>query len=99
MVTGRLRLRREAAGRRMFYVYILKSERDQKRYVGSTNDLERRIHQHNSGQVSSTKYRQPLVLIYKEKYKEEQDARSRERFFKTHKGYTQLKKLLLRAGV
>ena len=82
----------------MFHVYILKSNKDKKRYIGSTNDLERRIHQHNLGQVHSTKHRLPLVLIYKEEYNNEKDARLRERFLKTHKGYIAVEKLF-RAGV
>lgn len=47
----------------MAYVYLLKSVKDGKRYIGSTTDLKRRLQQHNSGQVHSTKYRRPLILL------------------------------------
>jgi putative endonuclease len=48
----------------MFYVYILHSEKDNNLYTGYTNDIKRRLSQHNYGEVNSTKYRRPLKLIY-----------------------------------
>ncbi|MCX6766013.1 MAG: GIY-YIG nuclease family protein [Candidatus Moranbacteria bacterium] len=80
-------------------VYILKSKKDGKRYIGSTNSLLRRINEHNRGIVGSTRNRRPLVLIYQEEFEEEKEARAREKFFKTHKGYNELKKLLSNFGV
>jgi len=62
----------------MFYVYLLRSKKDNKLYIGYTNDLRRRLEEHNSGKNKSTKYRRPLELIYYEAYKSEQDARQRE---------------------
>jgi len=62
----------------MYYVYILKSKKDNKLYTGSTNDLRRRFKEHNTGKVKSTKYRVPFELIYYEAYKAEKDARDRE---------------------
>ena len=50
----------------MFYTYVLKSKKDGKLYIGSTNDLKRRLTQHNSGEVKSTKPRIPFILIYYE---------------------------------
>ena len=46
----------------MYYVYILYSQRKNKYYVGQTNDLERRLLQHNSSQVISTKFGVPWIL-------------------------------------
>lgn len=62
----------------MFYVYVLKSESDGKLYIGSTNDLRRRLLEHNSGKARSTKARAPFQLRYYEAYHNEADARSRE---------------------
>ena len=62
----------------MFYVYILKSEHDGNLYTGSTNDLKRRMAEHENGEVDSTKHRRPLKLVYYEAYKNETDARLRE---------------------
>lgn len=66
----------------MFYVYILKSKKDEELYIGSTNDLGRRIKEHNAGKVTSTKIRKPLELCYYEAYKIEGDARKREHSLK-----------------
>ncbi len=62
----------------MFYVYILRSKKDNKLYTGSTNDLKKRFIEHNNGKVTSTKLRIPFELIYYEAYKSEKDARTRE---------------------
>lgn len=43
-----------------YFVYILKSEKDKKLYTGYTNDLKKRLKDHNAGVVTSTKYRIPL---------------------------------------
>ena len=47
-------------------------------YTGSTNDLKRRLLEHNQGLNKSTKYREPFELIYYEAYKSEEDAWARE---------------------
>jgi len=70
----------------MFTVYILRSEKDNKRYIGFTDNVERRLIEHNSGKVKSTKNRKPLQLIYSEEYETKSDAMKREKFFKTHSG-------------
>lgn len=62
----------------MFYLYILKSRKDDEMYIGSTNDLRKRLVTHNSGKVFSTKLRRPFDLVYYEAYKAEKDARRRE---------------------
>lgn len=66
----------------MFYVYILKSRKDNNLYAGSTNDLKRRLEEHNKGLVFSTKSRIPLELVYFEAYKSGNDARKREKNLK-----------------
>ena len=76
----------------MFYIYVLISKKDNKFYVGYTDDLKRRIGQHNNGYVESTKHRRPLKLIYYEAYLNEKDARSRESFLKSGKGREIIKK-------
>lgn len=62
----------------MFYVYVLVSESDGNIYLGSTNDLRRRLLEHNSGKVLSTKNRLPFELRYYEAYSNEDEARKRE---------------------
>ena len=77
----------------MFYVYVLKSKKDGKCYIGSTNDLRKRFKDHNSGKVLSTKERYPLTLIYYEAFRSEKDARKREQKLKNYgQGITNLYK-------
>lgn len=78
----------------MFYVYILLSEKDNRLYVGSTNDLRKRLDLHNSGQVPSTRYRRPLKIIYYEACPAERDARIREKYLKTAWGKRYIKNRL-----
>lgn len=46
-----------------YCVYVLRSLKDGKLYIGRTNNLKRRLREHNSGKVSSTKYRKPFILL------------------------------------
>lgn len=66
----------------MNYVYVLKSKKDEELYIGSTNDLKRRLREHNLGKNFSTKSRIPFELVYYESYKNLQDARDREKSLK-----------------
>ncbi len=54
--------------------------------MGLTNNLEKRIKDHNSGKNTSTKSRKPFKLIYKEIITDRVDARSREKFLKSGSG-------------
>jgi putative endonuclease len=78
----------------MFYIYILQSDKDSYFYTGSTNNLRRRIEEHNSGKVLSTKKRLPLRLIYYEACVDESDARRREKYLKTAWGKRYIKSRL-----
>jgi putative endonuclease len=66
----------------MFYVYVLKSNKYNEMYVGSTSDLRRRFTEHNVGKVKSTKDKRPYKLIYYEAYGANFDARRREKMLK-----------------
>ncbi|HEY4509175.1 MAG TPA: GIY-YIG nuclease family protein [Candidatus Paceibacterota bacterium] len=66
----------------MFYVYVLNSNKYNEMYIGSTNDLKRRIIEHNRGKVESTRNKKPYKLVYYEAYVEESDARRREKMLK-----------------
>ncbi len=76
----------------MFYVYVLRSKRDRQLYFGSTQDLVRRLREHNAGMVFSTRTRRPFGLIYYEAYRAESDARRREHQLKLRaNAFAQLK--------
>ena len=79
----------------MAFIYILESLQDGKFYTGSTVDLKRRLEQHRSGKVKSTKSRLPVKLVYFEKLESELKARQREIFLKTPAGGV-TKKVLVR---
>ena len=78
----------------MFYIYILKSIKDNRTYVGYTNNVEERLNKHNSGQVKSTKFRAPLELIYSEKFNSSAEARKRELYWKSGGERRKLKELM-----
>lgn len=66
----------------IFYVYIIKSKKIQKIYIGYSPNLKARIIKHNTNKVFSTKNKGPWELIYYEAYKSEVDAKERERQLK-----------------
>ena len=67
----------------MFTVYVLKSLKDGKRYIGYTNNFQRRFQEYNSGKTISTRHRRPFVLIYKEEFGTKEEAKQREKFLKS----------------
>ena len=78
----------------MFFTYVLISETDNKFYVGFTDNLEKRIEEHQRGAVASTANRRPLKLIYYEACLNKKDALKREKYFKTGFGRRFLKNRL-----
>lgn len=73
-------------------MYILRCS-DNTLYVGSTNNLERRMNQHHLGEGSRyTKSRQPVELIYIEEFSRIDEAFNRE---KQLKKWSRKKKLAL----
>ncbi len=75
----------------MYFVYVIKSIKYQKYYTGHTNDIERRLKEHNSGKTKSIKLYTPFELIYIEKYFTRADAIKRERYLKSGSGREFLK--------
>jgi len=66
----------------MWCVYLLKSEKANWYYVGSTDNLDRRIHEHNKRGVSSTKHFAPLSIVFVKEFQTEGEARKYERLVK-----------------
>ncbi|MFC1748811.1 GIY-YIG nuclease family protein [Pseudomonadota bacterium] len=75
-------------------VYILKSKNADWHYVGQTNNLEKRLKRHNSGQVPSTKNKRPFEVIHVEEYETRKEAMDRESYLKSRKGYNNYKNVL-----
>lgn len=78
----------------MFYTYVLKSEKDGKCYTGCTNDLRKRLSQHNNGESVYTKNRGPFIIIYYEACLSKGHAMAREKYLKTGMGKRYLKNRL-----
>ncbi|MEK7137085.1 MAG: GIY-YIG nuclease family protein [Patescibacteria group bacterium] len=77
-----------------WYIYVLRSAQDNQFYIGSTNDLKRRVQQHQRGENTSTAKRLPIDLIYFEGHRSKADALRREEYFKTTKGKVTLRQML-----
>ncbi len=83
-------------GKIMHYTYLLESSINGKWYIGYTKDLRKRFNEHNKGKNGWTKTGVPWKLIYYESCFNEEDARSREKYFKTGMGRRYLKNRLKR---
>ena len=77
----------------MYIVYEIKSKTKNYIYVWMTNNLDRRIKEHNNWRNQSTKSYVPFELIYKEEYENRIDARKREKYLKSGIWKEILKKL------
>ncbi|MCL5090624.1 MAG: GIY-YIG nuclease family protein, partial [Patescibacteria group bacterium] len=64
------------------YVYILKSEKNGRFYIGSTNNLLRRINEHFEGKAKYTRNNRPLKLVFSQEYENLKTARSIEKKLK-----------------
>jgi len=76
----------------MYYVYVL--ENGTERYIGRTNNLRRRVRQHNAGKNFSTKSPTHWKLIYYEAHLAFKDAKRREAYFKGSVGRRSLNRML-----
>ena len=77
-----------------WYVYLLRSKKNNQWYIGSTKSMQKRILSHNSGKNFSTKLALPWQLIYCEIGLNQQDAHAREKYLKSEMGRKYLKNRL-----
>lgn len=80
----------------MNYLYILQGVENSKFYIGSTNNLERRLKEHLAGKVRTTRVLKITKLVYSEEFETIQEARLRERKLKSYKSHKYLEKLIAR---
>ena len=79
----------------MVYVYVLRSLKNNKRYVGYTAKLPlEKLKEHNGGATQWTRQNRPFVLLHTEEFSEPSVARKRERFLKSGKGRQWLDQIL-----
>ncbi|MUP45076.1 GIY-YIG nuclease family protein [Gramella sp. BOM4] len=75
----------------MMYVYVLRSLKNDSMYVGMSSNVEKRICEHNSKRVRSTKAYCPWKLIHLEVFEDRISARKREKYLKSGYGKSWLK--------
>ncbi len=74
-------------------VYILLINNGQY-YIGSTNDIDRRIHEHNSGKTNSTRNKRPVKLVFSQQFSTLSEARRIEYELKKLKSRKILEKII-----
>ena len=67
-----------------YFVYILKSSINNDIYIGSTENIEKRLKSHNLGKVKSTKGYRPWILLEVQKFETRIKAMMQEKFLKNH---------------
>ena len=78
----------------MYNVYILRSKKDGRYYVGHTDDLERRMMEHENGKSPYTRNRGPWILVKVEEYETRSEAMKREREIKRRKSRGYIDRLI-----
>jgi len=82
----------------MWKVYILKSSTGRRYYIGVSQNLEKRLIDHNRGKTKSTKPYRPWVLVYKEEIRDKNEAYKREYFLKHPVGYLEKLRIISSIG-
>ena len=77
-----------------FYTYILYSKKLNKFYIGSTDDVNKRLAEHNRGKTTFTRTWFPWELVYKETFETRSDAFKHERYIKAQKSSKYIRGLI-----
>ncbi len=78
----------------IMYVYILKSIKTKRFYIGHCRNIGQRLKLHNVGMTKSTKAGIPWEVIYYEEFESRAQAVRREKLIKSYKGGNAFKKLI-----
>jgi len=78
----------------MHYLYILLSETKSRTYTGVTESIKKRLKEHNSGRVKSSRPYRPYKILYTQAFPTSIDARQAERFYKSTAGRRRLKQMI-----
>lgn len=82
----------------MYYTYILYSVSSGRYYTGHTDNVVRRLGQHNAGKVKATKAYRPWEIAYTEEFLTRSEAFKREMQIKSYRSGEAFKKILRRVG-
>ena len=69
----------------MFFLYVLQSEKNNRYYIGSCEDIDARLVRHNAGATPSTKSGRPWKVVYSEEFATRNEAMAREKEVKAKK--------------
>ena len=78
----------------MFYVYVLRSSKTGRRYVGSCENDDR-LRRHNAGHSKATRHGIPWILVHSESFSNRAEAAKKERYYKSGRGRDDLDRLYL----
>ncbi len=81
----------------MYQVYIFLNEAKTRTYTGVANDVNKRLAEHNSGKVKSSRPYRPYKIVYTESFATLSEARQKEKFYKSTTGRRRLQKLFFQA--
>jgi len=81
---------------KQWFVYALRSLKDNGLYVGISQNPEKRVEIHNKGKTQSTRNRRPFVLVYKQNCNSLKEAREKEKYYKSGFGREILKQIIPR---
>ena len=76
-------------------IYCITNITNNKKYIGKSSNIKRRIRQHKSGSTRTTRILQTFTLVYKEKFSKIEDARHREKKLKSYKSRKYIEWLIL----
>jgi putative endonuclease len=78
----------------IWFVYVIRSNKDNIFYSGMSQNVNKRIEEHNSGKSTFTKAHMPWILIYQEECPSIKNARIREKYFKSAAGRRFIHKII-----
>jgi putative endonuclease len=79
----------------MFYVYVLRSSKTGRRYVGSCENVDDRLRRHDAGHSKATRHSIPWILVHSESFSNRAEAAKKERYYKSGRGRDDLDRLYL----
>lgn len=78
----------------MAFVYILQSQKNYRYYIGSTDNLQRRLEEHNNGKSKYTKLTKPFALVFSQEFPTISEAIRREYKLKKYKSKVIIEKII-----
>ena len=79
----------------MYYVYILESNKDKSKYIGTTQNLKKRLTEHNNSETKSNKSKAPFEIAWCCIFKNKNKAYEFEKYLKSSSGHAFTNKHLL----